>query len=48
MRLGRFEKQKKYILNWDENGMEKGEYICYDTDSATAKLAFKKNLKKTI
>ena len=23
MRLCRFEKQKRYILNWDENGMEK-------------------------
>ena len=46
MRLCRFEKQKRYILNWDEDGMEKGEYICYDTDDTTAKLAFKSNLKK--
>lgn len=46
MRLCRFEKQKRYILNWDEDGMEKGEYICYETDDTTAKLAFKSNLKK--
>ena len=26
--------------------MEKGEYICYDTDDTTVKLAFKSNLKK--
>lgn len=31
MRLCRFEKQKRCILNWDEDGMEKGEYICYDS-----------------
>ena len=46
MRLCRFEKQKRYILNWDENGMEKGEYICYDTGDTTTKLALKNNLRK--
>ena len=38
MRLCRFEKQKRYILNWDEDGMEKGEYICYETDDIQAQI----------